>query len=65
MDNCPFHHNEGGEVLRDFLDDLNIELVYMPCYSPDFNPAEYVFGKYTMPKIKGVLEKNVKAHMLS
>ena len=45
MDNCPFHHNEGGKVLKEFLNDLNIELVYMPCYSPDFNPAEYVFGK--------------------
>jgi hypothetical protein len=30
MDNCPFHHNEGGEVLKDFLNDLNVELVYMP-----------------------------------
>ena len=45
MDNCPFHHYEGGQVLRDFLDNLNIELVYMPSYGPDFNPAEYVFGK--------------------
>ena len=45
MDNCPFHHNEGGEILEDFINELNIELVYMPCYSPDFNPAEYVFGK--------------------
>ena len=45
MDNCPFHHNLGGDVLRDFLDDLNIELVHMPAYSPDFNPTEYVFGK--------------------
>ena len=25
--------------------DLGIELVYMPAYSPDFNPVEYVFGK--------------------
>ena len=41
MDNCPTHHHEGGCVLRDFLNDLNIE----PVYSPDFNPAEYVFGK--------------------
>ena len=44
-DNCPFHDRRGGQVLIDFLDDLNIELVYMPSYSPDFNPAEYVFGK--------------------
>ena len=40
MDNCPIHHNEGEQVLRDFLNDLNIELVYMPAYSPEFNPAE-------------------------
>ena len=31
--------------MQEFLDDLNIELVYMPAYSPDFNAAEYVFGK--------------------
>ena len=34
-----------GLILQEFLRDLNIELVYMPAYSPDFNPAEYVFGK--------------------
>ena len=45
MDNCPFHHNDGERILRDFLEDLNIELVFMPAYSPDFNPTEYVFGK--------------------
>lgn len=45
MDNCPTHHNNGGLILEEFLHDLNIELVYMPAYSPDFNPAEYVFGK--------------------
>ena len=44
MDNCPTHHHEGRRVLSKFLDDLNIELVYMPAYSPDFNPTEYVFG---------------------
>ena len=45
MDNFPFHHNQGGEISKDFLSELKMELVYMPCYSPDFNPAEYVFGK--------------------
>ena len=33
IDNCPFHHNEGGEILEDFLNELNIELVCMPCYT--------------------------------
>ena len=45
MGNCPIHHNEAESILRDFLSDLNIELVFMPAYSPDFNPAEYVFSK--------------------
>ena len=43
MDNCATHHHRGGRVLQEFLNDLDIELVHMPAYSPDFNPAEYVF----------------------
>lgn len=45
MDNCPFHHNAGGQILREWLGDRNIELVYTPTYSPDFNPVEFVFNK--------------------
>ena len=48
MDNCPFHHNDGERILRDFLEDLNIELVFMAAYSPDFNPTEYVFNKVSL-----------------
>lgn len=25
MDNCPMHHHQGGRILQEFLDDLNIE----------------------------------------
>ena len=53
MDNCPTHHNNGGLILEEFLHNLDIELVYMPAYLPDFNPAEYVFGKlHTVMKYK-------------
>ena len=45
MDNAPTHHNNGGQILREFLEDIGVELVYMPAYSPEFNPVEYVFGK--------------------
>ena len=45
MDNCPTHHGLVSEMLREFLNEMNIEIVFMPAYSPDFNPAEYVFGK--------------------
>ena len=45
LDNCPTHHHMGGEILSDFLEELGIELVYTPTYSPDFNPVEFVFSK--------------------
>jgi transposase len=45
MDNAPTHHNACGQILSELLQELGIELVYMPAYSPDFNPVEYVFGK--------------------
>ena len=45
MDNCATHHFAGGEALQVWLNERNIELVYTPTYSPDFNPAEFVFNK--------------------
>lgn len=42
MDNCPTHHFVGGQALKEWLNDRNIELVYTPTYSPDFNPVEFV-----------------------
>lgn len=45
VDNCPTHHNDGGEALRSWLDDRGVELVYTPTYSPDFNPVEFVFNQ--------------------
>ena len=47
MDNCATHHFAGGEALQDleWLNERNIELVYRPTYSPDFNPVEFVMNK--------------------
>ena len=45
MDNCPTHHFAGGQVLKEWLNDRNIEVVYTPTYLPDFNPVEFVFNK--------------------
>ena len=44
-DNCATHHFAGGEALQEWLNERNIELVYTPTYSPDFNPAEFIFNK--------------------
>ena len=45
MDNCATHHFAGGEALQEWLNERNIELVYTPTHSPDFNPVEFVFNK--------------------
>jgi transposase len=45
VDNCPTHHGRFGPVLRDYLAQQGIEVLYTPTYSPEFNPAEYAFKK--------------------
>lgn len=45
VDNCPTHHYAGGETLQEWLRERNVELVYTPAYSPDFNPVEFIFNK--------------------
>ena len=45
MDNAPIDHNRAGGPLGEWLDDIGCTLVYLPTYSPKFNPAELVFSK--------------------
>ena len=45
VDNCPTHHGQFGEYLRNYLGDRGIDLIYTPRYSPEMNPAEYAFNK--------------------
>ena len=52
VDNCPTHHNNGGRVLSLFLDNLGVEYIFTPKYSPEMNPAEFAFNY-----IKAVLRK--------
>jgi transposase len=49
MDNLSSHK---GEKVRELIEDRSCELVYLPAYSPDFNPIEEAFSK-----IKGILRK--------
>ena len=45
VDNLPVHHGEAENDLNDFFDDMSIELLYLPIYSPDLNPVEEAFSK--------------------
>jgi len=49
MDNLSSH--KGGRV-RDLIEGAGCELIYLPAYSPDFNPIEEAFAK-----LKGFLRK--------
>ncbi len=42
MDNLSAHK---GERVRELIEERGCELVYLPPYSPDFNPIEEAFGK--------------------
>jgi transposase len=42
MDNLSSHK---GERVRELIEDKGCELVYLPPYSPDFNPIEQAFSK--------------------
>jgi transposase len=49
MDNLTAHK---GERVKELIEERGAELLYLPPYSPDFNPIEEAFAK-----IKGILRK--------
>jgi transposase len=49
LDNLSAHK---GERIRDLIEGRGCELIYLPSYSPDFNPIEEAFAK-----IKGLIRK--------
>jgi transposase len=42
MDNFTVHHNKR---VRELIETRNCKLLYLPTYSPDFNPIENLFAK--------------------
>jgi transposase len=42
MDNLSAHK---GERVRELIEGRGCELLYLPSYSPDFNPIEEAFSK--------------------
>ena len=50
MDNLSAHK---GERVREIVEGCACELLYLPPYSPDFNPIEQAFSK-----LKGLLRRS-------
>ena len=44
-DNVLIHHHRAGQARGEWFDDIGSTAVYLPTYSPEFNPAQYVFNK--------------------
>ena len=51
VDNLGAHNK--GERLRELIEERGCQLLYLPAYSPNFNPIEEAFSK-----IKGLLAKS-------
>ena len=49
MDNHPVHH---AKVVKEYLNEKKINVLYLPAYSPELNPIEEAFSK-----IKNYLKK--------
>ena len=49
MDNLAVHKTA---AVREEMEKMNIEPVFSPAYSPDYNPIEYIFSK-----LKGIVRK--------
>lgn len=45
VDNFAAHHGQAETALRSYFNDLGMELLFLPVYSPDLNPVEEVFSK--------------------
>ena len=45
VDNLLAHHGEAEDALTDFLDEMSIDLLCLPVYSPDLNSVEKCFSK--------------------
>ena len=70
MDNLRVHHSK---LVKQWIDENTdkIELFYLPSYSPEINPDEYLnndlksgIGLKQSPKNEKQMKSNVKSHMI-
>jgi transposase len=62
MDNLAVHHFDGGEILEEYFEEMGIELLFTPSYSPDLNPVEMCFSKIKA-KLNGELQNTVHENL--
>jgi DDE superfamily endonuclease len=55
MDNASFHHSER---IRQMCAEAGVKLIYLPPYSPDFNPIEEFFSE-----LKAFIKRNWRMYL--
>ena len=55
MDNCSIHH---VQEIKDFIESLGIVILFLPPYSPDYNPIEELFSylKYYLKEHEDLIQ---------
>ncbi|XP_028397235.1 uncharacterized protein LOC114521047 [Dendronephthya gigantea] len=62
MDNLGIHHYDGGRILEEYLEEMGVELIFTPTYSPDLNPVELCFAK-VKTKLNGEFSDTVHENL--
>ena len=65
VDNAPIHHSELARILKQWLSQQGIDVVFTPKYSPDMNPIEGCFSQIKSmlrrPSYMNILHSNLHA----
>jgi transposase len=62
LDNASIHSgSESWPLLTAFLDAAEIEICFLPCYSPELNPCEFVFS-YVKSKLR--FQRDITQHLI-
>ena len=69
VDNAPIHHSELARILKQWLSQQGIDVVFTPKYSPDMNPIEGCFSQIKSilrrPSYGNILHSNLHAAIYS
>ena len=67
-DNCAIHRHRGEQLLHEIFDPMNVNILFLPVFSPTLNPVEFAFGFLkTILKsepLSSMVQENVPAAVL-
>ena len=56
LDNASIHFESGtGPIIADMLNAMGVQMLFLPKYSPEYNPIELVFAEVTSNNLSPVM----------